>query len=438
MARPAFLFLIVATVTVWAAETRAQSWVELTPGAGPAPSARRNSSAIYDPVENRMVIFGGFSTTFLNDVWGFDLDSETWINLTPAAGPPAPAPRLFPASVHDPVGHQMITWSGQASGVFFNDVWAFDLATNSWSPFTPTGGPPNIRYGVGYVFDPVARDLVTFAGFTNLGRFQDVWRFNEQAVTWTDVSPTTGPGERCLHSACYDAVGHRMIMHAGQNNSGPLDDLWVLDLETDTWTQLTPAVKPSARFFTSLVYDAANRRATLFGGQQTSTIRFNEAWVLDLWTNKWTQLAPSGTAPTARFGSAAIYDGANDRMIVFGGNDGVVRNDVWAIENLSNTVTGARPVASHELTLYPNHPNPFNPSTTIRFEVASRGRMSLRIYDVRGALVRTLFDGTRDAGPGSEAWDGRDDAGRVVSSGVYLYRLNANGESRTRKMVLLK
>jgi hypothetical protein len=64
------------------------------------------------------------------------------------------------------------------------------------------GGPPNVRYGVGYTFDPVARDLVTFAGFTNQGRFDDVWRFNDQAVTWTDVSPGLGPGERCLHAAC--------------------------------------------------------------------------------------------------------------------------------------------------------------------------------------------------------------------------------------------
>ena len=70
--------------------------------------------------------------------------------------------------------------------------------------------------------------------------------------------------------------------------------------------------------------------------------------------------------------------------------------------------------------------------------MASRGHASLRIYDVRGALVRTLFDEPRDAGPGVATWDGRNDAGSTVASGVYLYRLAANGEFRTRKMVLLK
>lgn len=418
----------------------AQTWVNLTPGAGPAPSARRNASAILDPVENRMVIFGGTTAgtaSSLNDVWGFDLDTNTWVNLTPAVGPPAPAPRLAPASIYDPHGHQMITWSGQAFQVFFNDVWSFDLAANTWSQFTPSGGPPNVRYGVGYAFDPVARDLVTFAGFTNSGRFDDVWRFNDQAETWTDVSMGIAPGERCLHSACYDAIGHRMIMHAGQNNSGPLDDLWALDLDTDTWTQLTPSPKPSARYFTSFVYDEANRRATLFGGQ-TATVKVNEAWVFDLWTNEWTQLTPAGTPPSARFGAAAVYDGANDRMIVFGGLDAAVRNDVWALEGLSNTATGAPPITSSALALHPNHPNPFNPSTTIRFDIAARGRATLRVYDVRGALVRTLLDETRDAGPGSASWNGRDDLGRGVSSGLYFYRIESNGESRTRKMVLLK
>ncbi len=438
MRRPIFISLLAASSL--APASHAQTWVSLTPGAGPMPSARRNASAVLDPVQNRMVIFAGTpsgTASVLNDVWGFDLDTNTWVNLTPPAGPPAPAPRLFPASVYDPFGHQMIMWSGQASGVFFDDVWSFDLTANAWSQFTPAGGPPNRRYGVGYVFDPVARDLVTFAGFTNLGRFDDLWRFNDQADTWTDVSLGTGPGERCLHVACYDALRHRMIMYAGQNNAGALDDLWALDLETNAWTEFTPVVKPSGRFFATMIYDAAHHRAVVFGGQNSLGSLFNQVWLFDLWTHKWTLATPGGTSPSARMGSASVYDGANDRMIVFGGNDGTARNDVWALTGLSSIVTGTPPTAS-TLALYPNHPNPFNPTTTIRFELAAAGRSALRIYDVRGALVRTLFDEAREAGPGIATWDGRDDLGRAVGSGVYFYRLTAAGESRSRKMVLLK
>jgi len=417
------------------AESAAQSWVELTPGGGSAPTGRRNASAVYDPVDNRMVIYGGLGATYLADIWAFDLDTESWSDLTPASGP-APAARLTPASVYDPDGHRMIMWSGQGPGVFFNDVWAFDFDTNTWSQFAPTGGPPNIRYGVGYTWDPIAHELVTFAGFTNLGRFDDVWRFDGPAVTWTDVSPGSGPLKRCLHAACYDPIAHRMIMYGGQN-TGPLDDIWALDLDTDTWTDITPALIPAGRYFTAFVYDATNHRATAFGGQ-TLLGAVNESWVFDLWTDTWTQLAPTGTPPTSRYGSAGIYDGANDRMIVFGGNDGGALNDVWALEDLSSTSTGVRRTSGAKVVLHPNHPNPFNPATTIRFEIPLRGHVSLRVYDVQGRLVRTLIDETRAAGAGSAIWDGRNDNGVTVATGIYACRIETSAGSRARKMMLLK
>ncbi|HEU4365059.1 MAG TPA: FG-GAP-like repeat-containing protein, partial [Candidatus Krumholzibacteria bacterium] len=90
-------------------------------------------------------------------------------------------------------------------------------------------------------------------------------------------------------------------------------------------------------------------------------------------------------------------------------------------------------------TLAQNYPNPFNPATTIRFELpAGRHRVSLSIYDVTGARVRTLVDGTLPGGAHSATWDGRNNAGSPVGSGVYFYRLSTVGRAETRKMVLLK
>jgi hypothetical protein len=89
-------------------------------------------------------------------------------------------------------------------------------------------------------------------------------------------------------------------------------------------------------------------------------------------------------------------------------------------------------------TLYQNVPNPFNPTTQIRFDVATPGRVHLRVYDVAGKLVRTLVDETRPAGRYTETWAGLDVAGAKVASGVYFYRLDAAGFAATRKMVLLQ
>ncbi len=88
--------------------------------------------------------------------------------------------------------------------------------------------------------------------------------------------------------------------------------------------------------------------------------------------------------------------------------------------------------------LVQNYPNPFNPATTIAFSLAKNSQVVLAIYDVRGALVRVLIDEPRAAGGQRAVWDGKDDSGSDVSSGVYFYRLTAGRFQSTRKMVLLK
>jgi len=86
-----------------------------------------------------------------------------------------------------------------------------------------------------------------------------------------------------------------------------------------------------------------------------------------------------------------------------------------------------------------NYPNPFNPATTIRYSVRERARVQLKIYNVAGQLVTTLVDRVVEGGvEHTVAWDGRNDAGMRVATGVYFYRMTAPDFTKTRKMVLLK
>jgi hypothetical protein len=85
-----------------------------------------------------------------------------------------------------------------------------------------------------------------------------------------------------------------------------------------------------------------------------------------------------------------------------------------------------------------NYPNPFNPRTSISFTVAEPGHVALRVYDLTGRLVRTLADEQRSPNEYQLYWDGRDDAGKQVGSGVYYYSLEIGQERQTKKMVLLK
>jgi hypothetical protein len=103
------------------------------------------------------------------------------------------------------------------------------------------------------------------------------------------------------------------------------------------------------------------------------------------------------------------------------------------------TVTDAdSPAAPLSNYLAQNHPNPFNPVTTISFGLKSPDGVTLRIYDAAGRRVRTLIDGAVPAGHHSAQWDGTDDAGQRVASGVYFYRMETSSFTKTRKMLVLK
>lgn len=103
--------------------------------------------------------------------------------------------------------------------------------------------------------------------------------------------------------------------------------------------------------------------------------------------------------------------------------------------NDATAVPGAAPLVDR---LDQNVPNPFNPTTTIGYSIAAAQRVHLVVYDVGGRRVRTLVNGPQPASHYNVEWDGRNDQGQRVSTGVYFYRLEAGDFAQTRKMVLLK
>ena len=113
--------------------------------------------------------------------------------------------------------------------------------------------------------------------------------------------------------------------------------------------------------------------------------------------------------------------------------------DMGVAAQVSDLPVSSLPKAG-QLSLAQNTPNPFNPSTTISFALEGNEsrQMQLAVYDVRGALVRTLLDEVLEPGTYRLEWDGRDQSGRQMASGVYFLRLKSASESRMRKMILLK
>ncbi len=176
----------------------------------------------------------------------------------------------------------------------------------------------------------------------------------------------------------------------------------------------------------------------------------------------WTPLAPgwdcrADPAWLTAYNSSASGTASMYRSMVLNLNDVYSAGDVvllrwrlfadaavhgwgWIVDNVVVTptgVSGAGDVPS-PLALDQNYPNPFNPETRIAFTLEHAGPVKLRIFDPRGRLVRTLVDGSREAGPQLVAWNGRDDRGQTAAAGVYLYRLEADGRAIERKMTLIK
>jgi flagellar hook assembly protein FlgD len=91
-----------------------------------------------------------------------------------------------------------------------------------------------------------------------------------------------------------------------------------------------------------------------------------------------------------------------------------------------------------DYNLFQNYPNPFNPVTQITYSIPQQSYIVLEIFDLTGAHMKTLVDGKQNSGMQTVQWDGTDKNGILVGTGVYLYRINSNSFSQTRKMVLIK
>jgi len=100
--------------------------------------------------------------------------------------------------------------------------------------------------------------------------------------------------------------------------------------------------------------------------------------------------------------------------------------------------TGIPDDAARAFALRQNVPNPFNPATRIAYSIPERARVELLIYDVAGRIVRRLVDADLPADDYTAVWDGRTDTGEVAASGLYFYRLMADGRELARKMILLR
>jgi hypothetical protein len=138
--------------------------------------------------------------------------------------------------------------------------------------------------------------------------------------------------------------------------------------------------------------------------------------------------AISVTVPESGYYCLAVWKAKSDDLAKNGSYTLTFGNALTPVDDQLPRVTGLASV----------YPNPFNPQTTIVFELAQPERTELAIYNLQGSLVRTLVSETRPGGRHEIVWNGKDNNGQQVASGVYMARLKAGSVSQMRKLVLVK
>ena len=420
------------------------------------PSERVVPTAIYDPVRHSMVVFGGYAGAFFDDVWSLPLaGSQGDWSATSVSGSP-PAARAGHTAIYDPVRDRMIVFGGGTNVSSFNDVWALSLAGSPvWSRLTPAGSLPAARWGHTAIYDPVRDRMIVFGGETNVSTFNDVWALSlAGSPVWIALDPMGSPPVALsYHTAIYDPVRDRMIVFGGVGGGSLLNDVWALSLagtpepdeidDADVWSELAPAGSPpTARAELTAIYDPVRDRMVVFGGVDSANFPYrDDAWALSLaGTPAWSALAPAGIQPLGCAGHAAIYDSASDRMVVFGGLNSMYSNYVYALEWNAPMVSVPGDADAHHrrFEIAPPRPNPSRDATTVDFELGVPGRVVLDVLDIHGRRVRRLADEWFPAGGHTSTWRGDDDRGHALGSGVYFVRIQGTGFQATRRIVRIR
>lgn len=324
-------------------------WIDRTPTLAPdaaTPAASEDCAMIYDPVQHRIVLFGGKddANQNLNETWALDLAQNLWQKLA-TTGEPPPASEDH-AVIYDPVGQRMILHGGE-DGLTTNKLWALDLQTNHWRNMTDSTSPAIEDHSA--IYDSFSKRMVLFGGQQNNGEFirtnlNDLWALNLDPSSpyfeqWQNL--TSGddmPPGRSDHVAIYDEAQNRMIIYGGWDRDQKLafDDTWayyfpIIPYVPGKWKQLkTRRSHPPARRHAVGVYAAARHWFIIFGGFGHEGY-LNDVWAFDLEKDVWLNLTPG---PQPRLDHQAIFEPRSQRLIIYGGDAklGNKFHDLWELQ----------------------------------------------------------------------------------------------------------
>jgi len=309
-----------------------------------SPPKMLGQKMIYDPVGQRIILFGGSyysgSYTFYGDTWSYDVAKAEWTKLTTMGSPNA---RFNHVMVYDSDRKEIVVFGGFSYSGRVGDTWVYNIASNKWTNETPDKSPSR-RSDPGAAYDAKNKKVIIFGGYGYDDIIQgDTWAFDTETRTWTQMNPATRPMKRYGGVMVYDTYTERCLLFGGHmtgddgSGMGYENEVWAYDYAADNWEKIPTTTKPPARYWHELAYDSGENRIILFSGSQGWGTDLDDAWIYNCREAKWTQVS-STVSPSARSQPSMAYDTQTKRTFMFGGADFTTSttftyyNDIWALD----------------------------------------------------------------------------------------------------------
>jgi PKD repeat protein len=274
---------------------------------GAKPPNRLSPAFAYSSRDSALVMFGGQS---LNDTWALDAQTQTWVRMLPngsAASPPARA-QVTNSMVYDSFNDVFVLFGGRCGdsgtrckyGASLNDTWVYKLSTNTWTRMQPAVSPP-VHQQHQMAYDPVHHVVVLFGGHSAPTFYNDIWVYDYAANTWQQVpTPAVRPAARYLGALTYDAgIGEFVLYGGNESNSASAQTLWTLKLTSSTGGNQSPVARIS-------ISPGTGTTATTFSFSGSSSTDADGSIVSYAW-DFGDGTTASGAAPSKQYATAGSY-----------------------------------------------------------------------------------------------------------------------------------
>lgn len=263
------------------------SWIASTPPmwtrADSGSAVPMGDAVAYDAGSDRVVVFAivapGGSFAPQNETWAYDPAGDAWSLV----GTEQPQGLHGARAAYDAESDRIIVVAKEAAR-----VWAYDVDTDTWEERSSQTSGIGTYHGIAYDVD--SDRLVIFGGGAGSGPGVTL-AYDYNTDTWTDNLSTDGsPTDRIYSAMAYDPATDRIIMFGGVQgfSETPTDETWAYDVDTNTWTLLSPTTSPSPRGWAAFAFNPADGTLVLFGGGPRREEATDETWVFDPATDDWT------------------------------------------------------------------------------------------------------------------------------------------------------